>query len=115
MMHEQYRPFVLFHRTQAAALVELEKQDPRRAIEAIDDGLTKLQVVFTHHGAEDEFDEDELVLKLREMKESIVTQYDVQASLTEQLADAIASEQYELAAELRDKIAKRKRRDRRGM
>ena len=39
------------------------------------------------------------------MKQSIVDEYAVEPSLTDQLAAAIADEQYELAAEIRDKIA----------
>lgn len=110
MMHEQYRPFVLFHRTQAQALVELEQEEPGRAVQAIDDGLEQLRDVFIQHDVEDEFDEDELVAKLLEMKRSIVDEYSVEPSLTEQLSDAIAAEKYELAAELRDRIARHNRR-----
>ena len=110
MMHEQYRPFVLFHRTQASALVELETEEPQKAIEVIDEGLRQLRNVFEQHEAEEHFDEDELVVKLIEMRDSIAQQHDIEASLTEQLADAIADEHYELAAELRDKIARRNRR-----
>ena len=55
---------------------------------------------------EDEvWDEDELVEKLQEMREALVQHYELGPSLTEQLALAIANEQYELAAELRDRIA----------
>ena len=57
------------------------------------------------HDAEDHFETDELVRKLLEMKQSIVDEYAVEPSLTDQLAAAIADEQYELAAEIRDKIA----------
>ena len=104
-LHEQYRPFVLFHRTQAAALVELEVEEPDAALAAIDDGIERLRSVFMDLELEEEFDDDELVTKLREMRSAIANEYDVKPSLTEQLAEAIAAEQYERAAELRDKIA----------
>ena len=39
LMHEQYRPFVLFHRTQALALTELEETDPEKAVATIYKGL----------------------------------------------------------------------------
>jgi protein-arginine kinase activator protein McsA len=58
---------------------------------------------------EDEFDEDELAAKLVEMKRSIVEEYSVEESLTEQLSEAIAAEKYELAAEIRDRIERRNR------
>src|SRR5207237_9895342 len=41
--HEQYRGFVLFHRTQAAAALAVEKDDPEAALDAIQAGLRKLR------------------------------------------------------------------------
>lgn len=105
--HEQYRPFVLFHRTQAAALTQLEKDGPESAIQAINDGLDVLRELFEQYDAEDQFQEDELVRRLIESREALREQHDVGRTLQERLADAIASEQYELAAKLRDELARR--------
>ena len=44
------------------------------------------------------------MLKLREMRDSVKEHYELGPTLTEQLADAIAAEQYEIAAELRDRM-----------
>jgi hypothetical protein len=63
-----------------------------------------LDEVFEKHGATEHFDEDGFVLKLREMRDSIIKHYELSPSLAEQLAEAIAAEQYELAAELRDRM-----------
>jgi len=104
LLHEQYRPFVMFHKIQAAALVELDKNDPKTAAEAVDQGLAELAEVFEKHDATEHFEEDVFVIKLREMRTSIIEHYEVGPSLAEQLAEAIAKEQYELAAELRDHI-----------
>ena len=41
------------------------------------------------------------------MKESLRKEYQVGKTLGEQLADAVAAEEYERAARLRDEIAKR--------
>ena len=110
-MHEQYRSFVMFHRIQAAALAELEQDRARSAIRLIDEGLNELQELFAEQQLEDDedFDDDEILLKLREMKDAIAEHYRVRPSLNEQLAKAIASEKYELAARLRDKIARQRR------
>ena len=108
LLHEQYRPFVLFHKIQALALIELENNDPENAIQIIDQGLKELETVFIKHDADDHFDEDAFVVKLREMRTSVKTHYDLGPTLTEQLAQAIADEQYELAAELRDRIDHRR-------
>jgi hypothetical protein len=109
-MHEQFRSFVLFHRIQAAALAQLEHDKARAALEVLDAGLDELRKVYAEQLSEDfdefeDFDDDDLVLKLREMKDAITEHYKVRPPLAEQLANAVASEKYELAARLRDKIA----------
>lgn len=114
--HEQYRPFVLFHRTQAAALGELQRTDPEGAVLAIDQGLRDLQEAMADLSAifEDELADEEgfdFNERLAELRNSILLEYDLEESLAEQLADAIAREQYELAAEIRDRIRTRPRRD----
>lgn len=104
MLHEQYRPLVMFHRLQAKALVELERSDPREAIAVLDRGLEKLKDLYDVQSALDSFEEEETIQKLREMRSSIVNQYELGPTLAEQLAQAIQKEQYELAAQLRDRI-----------
>ncbi len=104
MMHEQYRPFVMFHKTQALTLIQLEKSNHRGAVESIDAGLAALQKLFEAHSSTEDGDENTLLEKLREMKASIAKHYNVGPSLAEQLAQAIATEQYELAAKIRDRI-----------
>ena len=105
--HEQYRPFVLFHRTQAAALAQLEKQSPDEAVQEINVGLERLQEVFEQYDAEDSFDDNELVERLQELRESVRDHFQLGRTLHERLADAVAAEQYELAAEIRDELARR--------
>jgi hypothetical protein len=107
LSHEQYRPFVLFHRTQAKALAELEDHGPETAIDAINDGLERMYKVFVEYDAEEHFEEDELVEKLREMRESLRNHYEVGPTLNERLASAIAEERYEEAARLKDELEKR--------
>ena len=103
-LHEQYRPFVMFHKIQAAALIELEQSDPSAATAEIDKGLQDLVGVFEKYDASEYFDKDTFVIKLREMRDSIIEQYELGPSLAEQLASSIEAEQYELAAELRDRM-----------
>jgi len=104
LLHEQYRPFVMFHKIQALALIQLEETDPEGAIEVIDQGLKDLAEVFEKHDAAEHYDEDAFVIKLREMRDSVKEHYELGPTLTEQLAEAIAAEQYEIAAGLRDQI-----------
>ena len=108
--HEQYRPFVLYHRTQAAALAKLEldvDDNAELAIEEVNIGLEKLRQLFEKYEAEEQFEEDELIQRLLEFKTSLKDKYEIDKTLKEKLSEAIANEDYERAAEFRDEIAKR--------
>jgi len=109
MSHEQYRPFVLFHRTQAAAMAELEQEgsNPEAAVNVINEGLEQLRELFVQYGVEEEFDEDHLVERLVELREELRQKHEVGRTLREQLDDAVAAEQYERAATIRDELARR--------
>ncbi|WP_146412479.1 MULTISPECIES: UvrB/UvrC motif-containing protein [Crateriforma] len=108
--HEQYRPFVLFHRTQAEALGELEENSAEEAVQAINRGLETMRQFFIQHDAEEHFEEDELVVRLTELRESLRNEYEVGQTLSERLDAAIQQEEYELAARLRDELARRQSR-----
>jgi hypothetical protein len=107
LSHEQYRPFVLFHRTQASALAALGDRGAEAAVEEINKGLDKMREVFVEYEADEEFDEDELVQRLRELRESLRQHFRVGRTLQEQLEEAIANEQYEQAAAIRDELNRR--------
>lgn len=124
--HEQYRPFVLFHRIQAAALDKLEHQAPEAAIEELNNGLRQLQELFdegedefeveveehSDEFFEEHFEEHVLVLRLVELRESLRSHYHIGRTLEERLQEAVNTEQYELAARLRDEMARRRARPR---
>lgn len=105
--HEQYRPFVLFHRTQAESLAELEENGAEEAVQAINVGLDAVHDVFIQHDVEEHFEADELVIRLTELRESVRREYAVGRTLKERLEEAVENEKYELAAELRDELARR--------
>ena len=107
LSHEQYRPFVLFHRTQASTLATLEETGPEDALAELNRGLQRFRDLFSQYEAEEQFDDDELVQRLLELRDTLREQYDLKPSLSEQLADAVAHEQYELAAKLRDELSRR--------
>ncbi len=109
MSHEQYRPFVLFHRIQADALSQLDGDGPEAAVQAVNRGLERLKEMFGEHNLESEFDEHELVERLLEFRETMREKFSVGKTLNEQLTDAIAAEEYERAAKIRDAL-----RDKRG-
>ncbi|TWT48794.1 UvrB/UvrC motif-containing protein [Botrimarina hoheduenensis] len=129
--HEQYRPFVLFHRTQAAALAELEESAPDLALREIDagrrliaslesqeEGLSESDPASPSGGRRFQAGEDlteeaegpsEFLQKLAALRDSILSEYGLDPSLEEQLSEAIAKEQYERAAVLRDQISAQQR------
>ncbi|MEL7496926.1 MAG: UvrB/UvrC motif-containing protein [Planctomycetota bacterium] len=114
--HEQYRPFVLYHRTQAAALSHLDEDaepedvdsvDVEAAIDEVNVGLARLHELFVEYDAVEQYEEDDLVVRLREFREGIRQKYDVELTLQEQLVEAIDNEDYEKAAQIRDALSKR--------
>lgn len=107
MSHEQYRPFVVFHRTQAAAFGRIAKDEHEFAIQELNQGLDEIRRLYEEFEVEEQFDDDELVHRLIELRESLREQYEVGATLEEQLREAVEKEEYELAARLRDEMDKR--------
>lgn len=107
LTHEQHRLFVMFHHVQASALAELNEQGPEAAVHEVNQGLERMQQVFRRQAHESPFEDDELVQRLVELRESLRQEYGVGRTLQERLADAVAAEQYELAAQLRDELARR--------
>ena len=105
--HEQYRPFVLFHRTQAAALGALDENSAEEAVQELNAGLATMEKFFTKHEAEEHFESDELVVRLTELRESLRKEYEVGRTLKERLSEVVEQEQYELAAQLRDELSRR--------
>lgn len=107
--HEQYRGLVIFHRTQAAAALALDRKDAERAIDAIREGLRRMEKFYINLEAQEQFEEDLMVQQLRKMEESIRKTHQIEATLEEQLQAAVAREDYEGAARLRDQLRQREK------
>lgn len=105
--HEHYRIFVLFHRAQASALAAVEDTSPEAAVLAINSGLSTIRDIFVEHEADEEFEGDEMIQRLIQLRESLREEYSLGQTLQERLDEAVETEQYELAARLRDELAKR--------
>ena len=104
LAHEQYRGFVLFHRTQAAAAKAVEDDDPEAAIDAILDGLKQIRSFFAEHDLEEQTEDDGLVRQLRKLESSLRELHGIEETLQGQLDKAIANEEYEQAARIRDAL-----------
>jgi hypothetical protein len=105
--HEQYRGFVIFQRTQSAVARALEKDNAEQAIDEIQSGLERLRAFFAAFEVQDQMDEDGMVQQLRKMEKSLRDTHGIEATLNEQLNEAVAREDYETAARLRDALRRR--------
>jgi hypothetical protein len=107
--HEQYRGFVLFQRTQAAAALQVEKNTPEQAIDEIRAGLENIRQFYASYDREEEMDQDGMVQHLKHIETTLREQYQIDSTLQEQLQEAIASEDYERAARLRDALKQKRK------
>jgi hypothetical protein len=108
--HERFRGLVLFHRTQASAALALERRKPEEAIDIVREGVERLS---THHQQwsadhdQAETPNPSLIEQLHVLESEIRKNFVVDKTLREQLEEAVASEDYERAARLRDQIRAR--------
>ncbi|HUT35702.1 MAG TPA: UvrB/UvrC motif-containing protein [Planctomycetota bacterium] len=110
--HEKWRAFVMMDRTRAEALALCQNGAYPDAVHTIDRGIAEVADVFRKYGREDVIPISqeiatlkELKLQLREAYSIPLTREEILDGLREQQAKAIADEDYERAAHLRDEIA----------
>ena len=111
--HERFRGLVLFHRHQAAAALALERRRPEEAIDVVREGvaqLTRHQEEWFADRTRDESPDQTLIEQLLVLEQEIRKNFGVGKTLREQLDEAVAREDYEQAARLRDQIRTRPRR-----
>jgi hypothetical protein len=105
--HERFRGLVLFHRTRAAAAMALERRRPDEAVDVVREGIERLNDHHKHWADEHEFSEvpnPSLVEQLHVLAGEIRKNFSVDKTLREQLDEAVAEEDYERAAVLRDQL-----------
>jgi hypothetical protein len=103
---EQFRPSVVMMRTRSEAELALTTGQPKNALAALDRGLHELRELFEEAGHGEDFDRANEVQLLRGMRDTLVPKLpsSQRAELQERLRAAIDSENYELAAILRDEL-----------
>lgn len=103
---EQFRPFVVLMRTRAEAASLLRASHTRGAIAAIDRGLDELRDAFTDRGRAERFESANETQALRSLRDMLVPKLPAsqRIELEERLRAALAAENYELAAILRDEL-----------
>lgn len=105
--HEQCRAIVLFHRAEAGFAMALERKRPEEAVDALREGIDRLnthQRVWWEENDPDESPVPKLVERLGKVERDVRERFLVRKTLREQLEEAVVREDYELAARLRDLI-----------
>ena len=103
---EQFRAYIMMMRARAIASQALGDNEPKAAMNAIEEGLDALKSYFDAQGAPEMFDQSPEAEMLRGMREALVPKLPVsqKSELRQRLAQALTQENYELAAILRDEL-----------
>lgn len=103
---EQFRPYVTMMHARALASLMMQHGEPKAALLAIDRGLESLRAFFEAVGEPDAFEQATEAQMLRGMREALTPKLPVsqKAELKQRLKEALARENYELAAILRDEL-----------
>jgi hypothetical protein len=103
---EQFRPYILMMRARALASHALQNEEAKAALLALDAGLEALRGCFDAQGRAEEFESSSEAQLLTSMRGALTPQLPVsqKAELRQRLQEAIAQENYELAAILRDEL-----------
>jgi hypothetical protein len=101
-------PTLVFDRARLAAQVRVIEGQFEEAIDQADAGAASLESLLVSLGYDEEqCDEDPGLRYLRTLSRHLRREYGVTMTLSEQLAQAIANEDFETAAELRDELERR--------
>lgn len=105
---EQYRPFVIMHRTRARGLLSAERKDFNETLRHIEEGIQEIEEFFRQYDRVDLIEESQELTVLREWAEQIRNERPrtPEERLRQALQEAIENEEFERAAELRDALRK---------
>ena len=103
---EQFRPYVLMMNARARACIALDRQDFDRALELIDLGVEQIGDFLRSIGREELLDSCREIQFLEEWKERIISKRPLteEDQLRQELRSAVEREDYEHAANIRDRI-----------
>jgi hypothetical protein len=115
--HDRYRAFVIMDRARAAAMLAVSQDDLDRAVNEIDEAVESVEEFYKEYSREDLVEQSKELEVLRELKADLRKDYNIPLSDAERIAAlkeeqnrAIAREDYEKAARLRDEIEKLEKR-----
>jgi len=113
---EGFRPFVLMHRTQARAMLMLQRQDYDGALREVKRGIEQIEEFFLEHGLEELISKAGELRFLKNWAERIrkVRPRDIKEELERRMWEAAEREDYEKAARFRDMLRELESRPGRG-
>lgn len=108
---DKYRPYVTMMHARALGQQALDRGDHRAALGQVDQAITDIQAFLVEYGEDDQAGKCPELLSLRLWRQEIEKSRTIGPldRLEEQLALAVAREQYEEAARLRDQILRLRR------
>jgi hypothetical protein len=103
---EQFRAYITMTRARALASQALKDNEPKAALHAVEEGLEALKQHFADSGSDGAYESSSEVAMLNAMREALLPKLPLspKAELKRRLAEALAKENYELAAILRDEL-----------
>lgn len=103
---EPFRPYLLMIRARALASLAIDDDEPKAAVVALDEALDEIGRICEARGKPEEFESLDEVRLIRGMREALTPKLPVSAKeeLRRRLDEAVAKENYELAAILRDEL-----------
>jgi hypothetical protein len=107
---EQYRPYVIMVRTRALASRAVKDSEAKAALFLLDQGLEQMRRAYADLGDPNAFEQSQEAGMLRQMRDSLTPKLPTsrRAELKAELDAAIAAEDYEAAARVRDELKKLK-------
>ncbi len=103
---EQFRPYITMMRARAIASQMVSDEEPKAAMWFLDEGLAELKQVYEEAGRPEAFDASHEAQVLRSMKDELTRKLPAsqRTELRRRLDEAVAMENFELAAILRDEL-----------
>ncbi len=103
---EQYRPYIVMMNTRALASIQLDNNNPRRALAIVRHGLSQIKAFFARFGQTQAFRHSSEARILKRFGRDIRGKLPVDPvkKLQKDLVRAVRDERYEEAARLRDEI-----------
>jgi tetratricopeptide (TPR) repeat protein len=103
---EQYRAFIMSHRTRARALASLDRGRYQEALNRLDEGINDIKEVFDGWGRGDLIENSSEIAALEHLRNEILDRKPItrRERLERELREAVEREEYETAARLRDQL-----------